>query len=360
MNASGKLLVPLLLLFALVVFSRPPPVHVASPAQPRVTPQPKLETLGERLRGLEERLHAAERLDEDLRSREETLQHALLSTKISARRLLAAMQAMDDRLRKRQDELRSKAAQATEQEALALLKNAEDFRRDMERARQDREDQLRLVDRVTADLRRQAGDLQRTQTLRKSVERELPKLREAIQAIRPRRPSLAEGAVLAIRDDHTMEVSVGANLGLRKPTLLEVTREVAGRVVLVQRLEVLRFSPESALCKVYGISSVYAVREGDRVIIPAEALPETPTYGSVEGIVLAVKGGNTLEISLGSDDGLHKGAYLRIFRADGSMYLGKVQVLQTAPDRAVCRVIPESRKGVITKGDRVSSGIDDR
>ena len=360
MNASGKLLVPLLLLFALVVFSRPPPVHVASPAQPQVTPQPKLETLGERLRGLEVRLHAAERLEEDLRSHEETLQHALLSTKVSARQLLVAMQGMDDRLRKRQDELRSKAAQATEREVLALLKNAEDFRKDMERARRDREDQLRLVDRVTADIRRQASALQRTQTLRKSVERELPKLREAIQAIRRRRPSLAEGAVLAIRDDHTMEVSVGANLGVRKATLLEVTREVAGRVVLVQRLEVLEFSPENALCKVYGISSVYAVREGDRVIIPAEALPETPTYGRVDGTVTAVQGTGLIEISIGSDDGLNKGAWLRVFRADGSMYLGRAQVLRTAPDKSVCVVLPETRKGVITKGDRVSSGVDDR
>ena len=100
-----------------------------------------------------------------------------------------------------------------------------------------------------------------------------------------------------------------------------------------------------------------------RQVLDMFKLQDDPAFydnAEVDGVVLAVKGGNTLEISIGSDDGLNKGAYLRIFRADGSMYLGKAQVLQTAPDRSVCRVIPESRQGVITKGDRVSSGINDR
>ena len=100
-----------------------------------------------------------------------------------------------------------------------------------------------------------------------------------------------------------------------------------------------------------------------RQVLDMFNLKDDPKFydnAEVDGVVLAVKGGNTLEISIGSDDGLNKGAYLRIFRANGSMYLGKAQVLQTAPDRSVCRVIPESRQGVITKGDRVSSGINDR
>ena len=100
-----------------------------------------------------------------------------------------------------------------------------------------------------------------------------------------------------------------------------------------------------------------------RQVLDMFKLQDDPAFydnAEVDGVVLAVKGGNTLEISIGSDDGLNKGAYLRIFRANGSMYLGKAQVLQTAPDRSVCRVIPESRQGVITKGDRVSSGINDR
>jgi flagellar biosynthesis GTPase FlhF len=88
--------------------------------------------------------------------------------------------------------------------------------------------------------------------------------------------------------------------------------------------------------------------------------PDPAAYvnADVDGVVTAVQGTGLIEISLGSDDGLNKGAYLRIFRADGSMYLGRAQVLQTAPDKSVCKVI--ERKGAITKGDRVSSGINDK
>ncbi|MCS7236863.1 MAG: hypothetical protein NZ899_01170 [Thermoguttaceae bacterium] len=79
----------------------------------------------------------------------------------------------------------------------------------------------------------------------------------------------------------------------------------------------------------------------------------------VEGVVLATTAAGHVEISIGSDDGLVKGHKLEVYRfsADQAMYLGRIEVLDTAPDRAVCRIIPEYRKGEMQRGDRVAAKI---
>jgi len=87
--------------------------------------------------------------------------------------------------------------------------------------------------------------------------------------------------------------------------------------------------------------------------------PEIPP--PVEGVVLAVQGNDLIEISIGSDQGLLKGHKLHAYRVDGSAstYLGRVEVVKTEPNRAVCKVDPTfPRKGPIQNGDRVASKID--
>jgi hypothetical protein len=59
-----------------------------------------------------------------------------------------------------------------------------------------------------------------------------------------------------------------------------------------------------------------------------------------------------LEISLGSDDGLEKGAVVRLFHAGGGMYLGTAEVAEIRADRAVCRPNAGKRYRIV-KGDRV-------
>jgi chromosome segregation ATPase len=83
---------------------------------------------------------------------------------------------------------------------------------------------------------------------------------------------------------------------------------------------------------------------------------DTPVDGlppQVRGKVLAVNQDNMLEISLGSDDGLRVGHTLEIFR--GSKYLGRLEVLQATPDRAVGKILPGFKKGAIQKDDDVAT-----
>jgi hypothetical protein len=73
----------------------------------------------------------------------------------------------------------------------------------------------------------------------------------------------------------------------------------------------------------------------------------------LRGKVLAVNRDNMIEVSLGTDDGLRAGHTLEVFR--GTKYLGRVEVLQATTDRAVGKIIPGFKKGVIQKDDDVAT-----
>ncbi len=75
----------------------------------------------------------------------------------------------------------------------------------------------------------------------------------------------------------------------------------------------------------------------------------------VDGIVVNVGDKDLIEISIGDDDGLKKGHQLDVYRDNA--YLGKVVVVKTSPDRAVAEIIPEYKKGIIRKGDRVATKL---
>ena len=77
----------------------------------------------------------------------------------------------------------------------------------------------------------------------------------------------------------------------------------------------------------------------------------------VHGIVTAVPRTDLIEIKLGSDDGLQVGHKLQVFRRTGtaSTYVGRVEVVKTDFDKAVCKVDSNYRQSDIQKGDRVAS-----
>lgn len=80
-------------------------------------------------------------------------------------------------------------------------------------------------------------------------------------------------------------------------------------------------------------------------------LPQYPVQGTIE----TVEAGSTglVLISIGSDDGLSVQNKLDVKRGDS--YLGKIEVVTLEPNRAVCKVLPEYRQGVMQEGDDVYS-----
>ena len=78
----------------------------------------------------------------------------------------------------------------------------------------------------------------------------------------------------------------------------------------------------------------------------------------VDGEVLLVRRANAdqlIEISIGSDDGLQRGHTVEVFR--GRQYLGRAQIVDTDPDRAVGRILPRTLIGRIEVGDRVATKL---
>jgi hypothetical protein len=65
-----------------------------------------------------------------------------------------------------------------------------------------------------------------------------------------------------------------------------------------------------------------------------------------------------VEITLGSDDGLAVGHELYVYRNGGQgKYLGQIRIVHLEPDRAVGRVLPETKNGVIERDDNVSTRL---
>jgi hypothetical protein len=84
-----------------------------------------------------------------------------------------------------------------------------------------------------------------------------------------------------------------------------------------------------------------------------------PPAGVNGRVTVALEHG-LIEISLGSDMGIRKGHHLEIYRVAGGQrtYVGRVEVLQTSPDKSVCKVDPNFQNSNVMVGDRVASKID--
>jgi septal ring factor EnvC (AmiA/AmiB activator) len=75
---------------------------------------------------------------------------------------------------------------------------------------------------------------------------------------------------------------------------------------------------------------------------------------AIDGVVMAVAD-DSVEVTLGGDDGVQMGHFLEVYRND--QYLGRVQVISVKSDRSVGRVIREFKRGDIQPGDRVATRL---
>jgi hypothetical protein len=84
---------------------------------------------------------------------------------------------------------------------------------------------------------------------------------------------------------------------------------------------------------------------------------EPPT--GLEGQVTGAPRPDLVEISIGADEGLLKGHRLEVVRLNGSTasYVGRIEVIETSPNRAVCRTEPKMLRSPIESGDRVYANL---
>ncbi len=176
----------------------------------------------------------------------------------------------------------------------------------------------------TQDAREKTATLQSTQTNLTAKMTELDKLREEIRVTQKDRDD-QQHRVVDLTDQ--LHQAVNAKIAL-KSSNEELAKQLA------QAQTVLRHNSLSI----------------DTPII------NTPPI--VDGLVEAVRDDNKLvQITLGSDMGVLKGHQLEVSRSAGgvSTYLGRIEVIEAKATEAVCKVLPEFRKGAIQRGDRVFS-----
>jgi hypothetical protein len=101
-----------------------------------------------------------------------------------------------------------------------------------------------------------------------------------------------------------------------------------------------------------GMTAVMLEKGLDPATDPGSVVP------TVEGLVSKIErkaGGQLVEVTIGADDGLKAGNTLEVSR--GAKYLGRVEIIQTSPDKSVGRVDRRSQQGQIQEGDRVATRI---
>jgi hypothetical protein len=102
-------------------------------------------------------------------------------------------------------------------------------------------------------------------------------------------------------------------------------------------------------------ANMSAVMRANNLDPATDANAVTPT---VDGVVLQIRrsgGAQYVEVSLGNDDGIKAGDTVEVFR--GSKYLGRLDILETSPDKAVGQVNRRYLQGQIQEGDRVATRL---
>ena len=75
---------------------------------------------------------------------------------------------------------------------------------------------------------------------------------------------------------------------------------------------------------------------------------------SITGVVMAVAD-DAIEVSLGFDDGLQTGHQIEVYR--DNEYLGRAVVKSVKPDRAVAVLLREFSRGIVQRGDKVTTRL---
>jgi hypothetical protein len=198
-------------------------------------------------------------------------------------------------------------------------------------------------------------------------------------------PPAPDGEVLSIdQEKQLVEISLGADHGIRRGNTLSVTRDRHNALLHVGHLIVMQVTADRAVARIEKQSD--PIRVGDRVALSEyRPAPSTPRRGdeagavrppqtsgavlSIDGIQynLRVAGGaapqtsgmvlsvddekKLVEISLGIRDRMETGLRLSVVR--DNEYLGRLAVIRTRDNSATARIEKENVEMPIRPGDRI-------
>ena len=174
-------------------------------------------------------------------------------------------------------------------------------------------------------------------------------LREAIASVQAAQAMLDA----KLKEVEQLRADINTRIADRNSQFEQVvakTDELNQALVELQRLQ----DTNIRLSEMIARAKLVLERNGMNVDTPVDHIPP-----DLDGVVLASGANGMVELSLGSDDGLARGHKLLVYRpmSSGPKYLGQVEVMQTQPDRAVAKVLPETRRGNIERNDRFATRI---
>ncbi|MEX2318079.1 MAG: hypothetical protein WD669_13055 [Pirellulales bacterium] len=103
------------------------------------------------------------------------------------------------------------------------------------------------------------------------------------------------------------------------------------------------------------VSNMTQVMNANGINPATNASAVTPTVDGVVSRIQRSGGTQLVEVTIGADDGLKAGDTLEVFR--GSKYLGRLNIMQTSPDKSVGQVNRRFQQGQIQEGDRVATRL---
>jgi cell division protein FtsB len=228
-------------------------------------------------------------------------------------------QELKDQLTKLEEQV---AAETTsKRETLAKLEQEND---ELSRERDRLEKELADLQK---DQREAVAAMQATQNSLASLRKEVDELRTNIRNAQKERDEAFTTLVKTTDDLH----QTANELAVLKQRNVQLGQQLADALAVLRK---------------HGLEAIPARYEG----VPPP----------VEGLVSAVTGSGMVEINIGSDDGLLKGHRLQVYRLGNgqSKYLGRIEVIQTEPDKAAAKILPEFEQGALQVGDRVASKIE--
>jgi hypothetical protein len=145
---------------------------------------------------------------------------------------------------------------------------------------------------------------------------------------------------------NNIKVAVDERNDLQK-NLVSKTDDLMNAVAERQKLEKLQRELALQVMKMKETLAHFKIDENFKATTPPAGL---------EGEVTSVPRPDTVEISIGADDGVRKGHRFDVTRPSTGRYIGKIEVIQVDyPNRAVCRPDNKSLSDQIQKGDHVKA-----
>lgn len=167
------------------------------------------------------------------------------------------------------------ALTATQNAAAAATGERDQLRKDLAEARKQREEQFRMAVELTDALHQNANDLTTLKAKNVTLVQDLQKYKDLlarqgmtqdIDVLLQKLPPAVSGQVMAAGGGGLIEISLGADDGLKKGDRLEVYRTGgAGGATYLGRVEVVEAVPERSVCKIIPEYQKGAIQKGDRV-----------------------------------------------------------------------------------------------